>query len=336
MVTEKAVTLRLEKFMKVSIVIPVYNRAHIVLRTLESVLAQTYRPLEVVLVDNCSTDDSLAVLEAFKSEHQSSDFEVVVTQESHHTAGAARNRGFGCATGEWVIFFDSDDEMRPQLVERYVKKIEKHGGELDLISARSRLVMPDGTSQAHPFFRHDIFAVQILHSQLATQRYAVRREFFEDTDGWNINLPGWNDWEMGLRMLLSKPRMAFMGGRIDININHSGDDSITGTEFHTRHGQWEHVIDVLENEVRCSRLKNRRRYFRLLDYRRQVLAAQYQREGHPELAKPLCRQAYASLRDSYADSLSWRWVVSPVLKRLFRRIVSGRRGSARIARLLIR
>ena len=334
-VREKAVILQHEKLMKVSIIIPVYNRAHIVQRTLDSVLAQTYRPIELVLVDNCSTDDSLSVLNTFAAEHKEACFEVIVTQESHQTAGAARNCGFAHATGEWVLFFDSDDEMEPKLVERYVKTIEKHDGNLDLISARSRLVMPDGSTQAHPFFRHDIFAVQILHSQLATQRYAVRREFFADTDGWNINLPGWNDWEMGMRLLLARPRMAYMGGRIDINVNHSGDDSITGTEFHSRHGQWEQVIDVLENEVRCSQLKNKRRYFRLLDYRRLVLAAQYQREGHAELAKPLCRSAFGALHDSYGDTLQWRWIVSPTLKRLFARIVAGKRGSARIARHLL-
>ena len=322
--------------MKVSIIIPVYNRADIVKRTLDSVLAQTYRPIELVLVDNHSTDDSLSVLNSFAAEHNEEGLEVIVTQESHKTAGAARNCGFTHATGEWVMFFDSDDEMAPELVERYVKTIEKHVGNLDLISARSRLVMPDGTTRVHPFFRHDIFAVQILHSQLATQRYAVRREFFANTDGWNINLPGWNDWEMGMRLLLARPRIAFMGGRIAINVNHSGDDSITGTEFHSRRGQWEQVIDVLENEVRCSHLKNKRRYYRLLDYRRLVLAAQYEREGHSEFAKPLCRSAYASLHESYGDTLQWRWIVSPILKKLFVRIVSGKRGSARIARLLLR
>ncbi len=322
--------------MKFSIIIPVYNRAHIVHRTLDSVVAQTHRPLELVLVDNCSTDDTLAVLQRFASEHEAPDLHIAVVQESHHTAGAARNRGFEKATGEWVIFFDSDDEMAPHLVERYNKVIGRHNGELDVVSARSRVVMPDGTTLTHPYFKHDIFAVHILHSQLSTQRYAVRREFFASTDGWNINLPGWNDWESGMRLLLARPRIAFMGGRIDINIIHSGTESITGTEFHSRHGQWEHVIDVIENEVRCSSLKNKRRYYRLLDYRRMVLAAQYEREGHPELARPLCRLAYANLQQSYDNSLAWRVAVSPILKWLFRRIVDGRRGSARIARLILR
>ena len=325
--------------MEVSIIIPVYNRAAVVPTTLQTVLAQTYRPLQVVLVDNDSADHSLQVLERFKQDHDSEDFKVVVTSESHHTAGAARNRGFECATGEWVLFFDSDDLMEQDLVESYVNIItdaQEKGREIDLISAKSTLVFPDGSQRPAPFHKRDLFANHILHGQLATQRYAVRREFFASTDGWNINLPGWNDWELGLRLLLANPRVAFMGGLSHVIINHNGADSITGTEFHSRQGQWEYVIDIMINEVRCSRLKqhHKRRFERLLEYRRLVLAAQYQREDCPELAKPLCREAYQKLQESYGNNLHWRWLVGPLTRRLFARIAAGKRGSARIARLL--
>ena len=325
--------------MEISIIIPVYNRAAIVGATLDSVVAQTHRPLQVVLVDNYSTDNTLQVLETFKKEHPGDGFNVEIVREEHHTAGAARNRGFEKATGDWVLFFDSDDQMEEGLVASYVKLIERaenKGKPLDLISARSTLVFPDGSQRQAPFHRKDLFANHLLHGQLATQRYAVRREFFAATDGWNINLPRWNDWEVGLRLLLANPHVAYMGGKSRVIINHNGADSITGTEFHSRHGEWEYVIDIMKNEVRCSQLKakHKTRFERLLEYRRMVLAAQYEREGHPELAKPLCQQAYKALQDSYSNNRRWRWLVGPVTRRLFARIASGKRGSARIARLL--
>ncbi|MBQ7690944.1 MAG: glycosyltransferase family 2 protein [Muribaculaceae bacterium] len=322
--------------MEVTVIIPVYNRERVVQRTLNSVLAQSHRPLQVVLVDNCSTDGSLNVLNRFAAQHNAPDFRVEVTGESRHTAGAARNRGFAQATGEWVLFFDSDDVMHPQLIGRYVSLIARHYGKLDLVSARSRLVMPDGGEHELPFHKTDFMAVQILHSQLATQRYAVRREFFAGTGGWNPDLPGWNDWEMGVRLLLAQPRMAFLDGNIDIDIIHSGKDSITGTEFHSRHGQWEHVIDLVADQVGRSTYSNRRRYLRLLDYRRIALAAQYRLEGHAELATPLLQSALGSLCDSYGNGRLWHGVVKPVIIRLYDRIATGKRGSARVARLLIR
>ena len=323
--------------MEVSIIIPVYNRAHIVGATLDSVVAQTHRPLQVVLVDNYSTDDTLQVLETFKKEHPSLD--VVVTREEHRTAGAARNHGFELATGEWVLFFDSDDIMEPELVESYVKNIENataKGNQPDLVCSRSTLVFPDGSQREAPFHKSDLFANHILHGQLATQRYAVRRDFFASTDGWNINLPGWNDWELGMRLLLANPKVAYMTRRPQVIINHNGADSITGTEFHSRQGQWEHVIDIMKGELRSSLLKPvyRTRFERLLEYRRLVLAAQYEREGCPDLAKPLCQEAYQALRESYRNNRRWRWLVAPVTRRLFARIAAGKRGSARIARLL--
>jgi len=325
--------------MQVSIVIPVYNRADIVPATLSSVAAQSYRPLQVVLVDNCSTDGTLAVLEQFKQDHHDEEagFTVIVTQESHHTAGAARNAGFRLATGEWVLFFDSDDLMDNELVSSYVKTANRHADKgVNLISTRSTLQLPDGSKRQAPFSRRDIFAQHILHGQLATQRYAVRRDFFDSTDGWNIELPGWNDWELGLRLLLARPVIAYMGGKSRITVNHSGTDSITGTEFHSRQGQWEHVIDIMLLEVRCSQLKHKHklRFERLLHYRRLVLAAQYQLEGYPQLAKPLCQQAYTDLRKTYHNNAQWRWLVAPVTRRLFQHIANGKRGAAHIARLI--
>ena len=318
-----------------SIIIPVRNRATLVERTLQCVVAQTYRPLQVVLVDNDSTDGTLDTLLAFKTLHESADLQVVVAQESHHTAGAARNRGFSKATGEWVLFFDSDDEMDPRLVQSYADCIEKADDDLDLISAKSTLRFASGNERSAPFHTHDIIANHILHGQLATQRYAVRRSFFGGTDGWNIDLPRWNDYELGLRLLLAAPRMGYLK-QDHVTIHHYGTDSITGRDFYHSHGQLEYVLTVMLNEVACSQLKPkyRLRFSRLLEYRRIVLAAHYEREGHPELAKPLCLLAYGRLGASYGNSCRWRWWTGPMVQRLFSNIVHRSRGAARVARLL--
>ena len=191
-----------------TIIIPVYNRAEKVKPTLASVLAQTYRPLQVVLVDNDSSDDSLSVLQEFQAQHSADGFEVVVAQESHHTASATRNRGFAEAKGDWVLFFDSDDTMRPTLVESYRNAITQHGGALDLVATKACLHSLDGSLRNLPFFTTDLFANQILHSILSTQRYAVRREYFAKFGGWNNDVLQWDDWELGIRLMLGQPRVA--------------------------------------------------------------------------------------------------------------------------------
>ena len=318
----------------ISIIIPVYNRAHIVERTLGSVLAQSHRPLQVVLVDNDSSDDSLAVLQGFAQENNTDDFQVKVVTESHHTAGAARNRGAKEATGEWLMFFDSDDEMHPALVADYLAAIEQAGGDVDIVSTGATLRFPDGTTRALPFHMSDIMAVQMLHSQLATQRYAVRKAFFEKCGEWNPDLPVWNDWELGVRLLLADPRMAYMGNE-RVFVNHSGEASITGNSFSAKAGQWEHVMDVVEEELSASSHPEATRLKRLLEFKRVTLAAQYQREGLQEQSQELCKGAYSRLCDSYSNSLKWRVIVAPIVRKLFARIVNGKRGSAIIARKLL-
>lgn len=314
----------------ISIVIPVFNRAKVVQRTLDSVLAQQYRPLQVVLVDNCSTDDTLAVLEAFAAQHGAPDFEVKVVQEPVHTAGAARNRGAQEASGEWIMFFDSDDEMDSKLVDSYVKCIDDNDGDVDIVSTGAVIKFTDGTQRSLPFFTRDILAVQVLHSQLATQRYIVRKQCFEACGKWNATLPAWNDWELGMRLLLTNPRITYLE-REYVTVNHSGEQSITGNNFKSKAGVWENVIDNVEQQVNASALHHKQRYQLLLQYKRLVLAAQYHREGEASLARNLYESSLNAMASSYNNGLYWKLVVSPVVKWLYRRIVAGKRGSARIA-----
>lgn len=307
---------------RMSIVIPVYNRAQVVQRTLASVLAQTFRPVQVVLVDNCSTDSTLQVLNNFKASHSAPGFEVTVVQEERHTAGAARNRGFTEASGEWVMFFDSDDEMHPRLVEHYMQRLKGN----DIVAVRARLHKTDGSYSTLAFATRDVMANQIIHSILGTQRYCVRSKFVAEAGLWDDSLASWNDWELGVRMLLRHPKMAFIDDTL-VTINESGKHSITGTGFGPKHGQWEQVIDQVEQEIAESHVPDRNRYLRLLDYKRVVLAAHYSREGHNDWAQTLYNQAMARL-----DS---KWLTRAVVPMLYRRIKRGKRGSGQIARIII-
>lgn len=318
----------------ISIVIPVYNRARIVERTLQSVLAQEYRPLQVVLVDNDSSDDTLAVLNRWASAHEAPDLEVKVVSESYHTAGAARNKGASVATGEWLVFFDSDDEMHPSLVSRYAGEVEKARGEIDIVSTGASLRYADGTSQSLPFHNADIMAVQILNSQLATQRYMVRASYFHERGEWNVHCPVWNDWELGIRLLLGNPRVVFMPGQL-VTVNHSGAASITGDGFASKAGRWENTIGMVKKELSASDHPEKSRLLRLLEFKRIILAAQYEREGEHNLSFELCDNAYGRLRDSYGNGLKWKLLVAPVVKLLYSRIVAGKRGAAAVARRLL-
>ena len=103
----------------VSVVIPVYNTAAYVSECLVSVLAQTHWNLEIICVDDGSTDDSLALLERVAE----SDPRVRVVKREHQGVGATRNVGIEEASGELLTFVDSDDVVSPTLVETLVSAL---------------------------------------------------------------------------------------------------------------------------------------------------------------------------------------------------------------------
>lgn len=101
----------------VSVIIPAYNAAEFISEALESVLVQTYRPLEIIVVDDGSRDGTSAVVERFVSKG------VRLILQENAGPSAARNRGIAAATGNYIAFLDADDLWMPETVQKLVSYI---------------------------------------------------------------------------------------------------------------------------------------------------------------------------------------------------------------------
>ncbi|MGB1581161.1 MAG: glycosyltransferase, partial [Nevskiales bacterium] len=110
-----------------SVVIPVYNREKMALRAIASVRAQAFNDYEIVVVDDASTDNSLAVMQA----HSADDFHVVALAKNRGVSGA-RNAGVAAAKGQYIVLLDSDDEFLDGMLEEYAKLVRDNPG-LDMI-----------------------------------------------------------------------------------------------------------------------------------------------------------------------------------------------------------
>ena len=295
--------------MDLTIVIPVYNREKIVSATLNCVAAQTYRPLNLILVDNNSTDASLQVLREFMEANQAPDFRITVLQETTPGACAARNCGLMAAKSEWIMFFDSDDLMTPDYVEQYDKAMNADP-DADIFAIRLQLDDGKGIRQL-AFVPHDIFANHIIHSMLSTQRYIARRKHFIEAGCWNRNTPTWDDWELGIRMLLSRPKIHYICDKARVTAVFQ-NESITGENFHSKHGTWEHAIDIAESDIANSDIAEKDRLIYLLNYRRVVLAAHYRREKCSDLADALYRNTLERYRHNFCRramlALAYRYI----------------------------
>lgn len=111
---------------KVSIIIPVYNAQKHIKKCLQSILCQSYSDLEILLIDDGSTDSSKQVI----LEMQKQDQRIVYYQKENSGPGEARNLGIDIANGTYLVFIDSDDEVQKEYIQTLVSKIEKTNSDI--------------------------------------------------------------------------------------------------------------------------------------------------------------------------------------------------------------
>ena len=131
---------------KVSVIIPVYNTAPYLRECMDSVVNQTLRDIEIICVDDGSTDGSLAILR----EYEKKDSRIRVLTQPNINAGAARNLGLCYATGEFLSFLDSDDYIEPAMLMDCCRIMEDRNADIVCFSA-NLLEMRTGTIEKIPW-----------------------------------------------------------------------------------------------------------------------------------------------------------------------------------------
>ena len=137
-----------------SIVIPVFNREQMIVDALDSVRSQTYRPIQLIVVDDGSTDSTGAAANDWITAHASMDLEVAYVHQENAGPSAARNRGIREIHGDYVQFFDSDDRMHPKGSRcwprrfRALERTSSKRGSRVSIRIRARSFRPTSASRA--------------------------------------------------------------------------------------------------------------------------------------------------------------------------------------------
>lgn len=275
----------------ITIVMPVRDRAQVVGRALESFERQTFRPLNVVVVDNGSTDLTLEIVEKWRRRAEADDFKVTVVSESRPGASAARNRGLREVQSEYVMFFDSDDEMLPRHVELAAAYL-KAKPDTDILRWDIGILDPDGWLKVKSPRFHDEWMLHLMHGTLATQRWVGRTSLLRSLGGWGEDLPVWNDLELGCRLIASGAVMRKLNGEPTVRI-HPQTDSITGTDYNSRADGHRAALDRIESLINRDEHPER---VLMVRGKRAILAGLYRREKARDKADAMRREALRGLR----------------------------------------
>lgn len=207
----------------VSVIIPTYNREKTIEKAVNSVLAQTYDNLEVIVVDDCSKDDTEKVVRGIK-DHRVSYYRL----EKNSGACVARNHGVSKATGTIIAFQDSDDVWDPNKLQREVDYLIKN--DLEFISCGFRRVYEDGHTEdlgraTCSDVKSDNWCLLIDNNWVSTQTIVCRKYCFEKIH-FDKSLRRYQDWDLALQASVLFKMGSLNESLVDVYLQ---GDSITRT-----------------------------------------------------------------------------------------------------------
>lgn len=198
---------------KVSVLIPTYNRAYIIHEALESALCQTYRDLEVLVIDDGSSDNTQEIVQSLHEPRIR-----YLRHDYNRGCSAAYNTGIAAATGQLVAFLDSDDIWEPEYVESQVAFFSRHVNAdvvftdtvireaaatipslIGLMRAFPRLLKTHPGGEDYVLSHHEIHRCLLEEVPIKPSACVVRRAVFDRAGGFDEACPSGTDWDLFLR-----------------------------------------------------------------------------------------------------------------------------------------
>jgi len=181
--------------MNISVVIPTYNRVELLKRSIDSVINQTIKPFEIIIVDDGSNDGTEVMV---KKKYDS----LKLIKQKNKGASAARNSGIKASSGEWICFLDSDDEWKNDKLEKQITFVANnsdykffHSNEVWIKNGK-RI----NQKKKHKKYGGDIFKKCLDMCRISPSSVLINKNIFEELGFFNENLVVCEDYELWLRI----------------------------------------------------------------------------------------------------------------------------------------
>ena len=183
----------------ISIIIPVYNQAAKLEKTLDSLNKQSERDFEVIIVDDASTADIKAVVDRYRDKFPQLQF--LRNDKNYRIASIPRNRGFRHSSGDYILWLDADVTMKPEMLA-LMKKTLDDNSDVDFVYSSHKYGWK--TFKFSQFDLGDIKKGPCIHTSSMIRRASVPEP------GWDENLKRLQDWDFFLRVMLSGGKCKFI------------------------------------------------------------------------------------------------------------------------------
>ena len=175
----------------VSVIVPLYNASDYIVEALDSIVASTYRPLEIIVMNDGSKDNSLSVAQAYAQKHP----EVKVLTQTNAGASAARNNAIRESKGKYILPVDADNRIHSLYIEEAVNVLEARP-EVRVVSCRAEFFGDRTGEWVTPPFSHALLARKNMIDTCAM----YRRLDFDRTLGYNEHCAAREDWDLWLSL----------------------------------------------------------------------------------------------------------------------------------------
>lgn len=304
----------------VSVVVAAYNAAATLGETLDSVLAQTVADWELVVVDDGSTDETLALARGYGER----DSRIVVVSQSNGGTALARNHGSSHTSGAWVCFLDADDLLLPQFMERLLQAAE-HEPDRDIFSCNALYLLRDGGTRpvwrgARAETEYSLEVEDQLRESSILLMSLVKREIVDQVEGFRPLHS--EDYDFWLRALITGARHRYIPEVLALYRRHKGSKTTSLVE------EAESFLHILEEAREMPELtgEQRRACDEAIAYARVRLGRRRLEQGLLDGSYAGARSAYWRFRGAFPDKPKYflglaLMLISP---RLYARIKSGR------------
>ena len=218
---------------KVTIIIPTYNRANKIEKSIKSVLDQTYEDFTLIVVDDCSKDNTEGVVRGFGDERI-----IYHRLPENRGAGGARNEGARLAETEYIAFHDSDDSWLPDKLEKQVKYINEHPdvglvyGKIRVLSSDKTYVFPNEAVSGE--LEGELYSWLLRRNTIDAPTLFIRKKCFDGIGGFDSTLRCLEDWEFSIRFS-KKFKIGYIDDiLIDSYVTDDGVSRNIGSYYETR------------------------------------------------------------------------------------------------------